>query len=197
MTRMNADVDVTELLEAASRGSAAAVDELFPVLYEELRSLARAQRRRWRGNETVNTTALVHEAYLKLVRQDGVSWSSQHHFFALSAKAMRHILADYARKQVAAKRGGAGLAIKTFVDEHADLAASNAEELVALDEAIDRLNALSERQARIVECRVFVGLSIEETSEALQTSPATVKRDWQLASAWLRRELGDAPGANT
>jgi len=189
---MPASGDITALLVAASDGDRAALDALFPVLYDELHRLAGAQRRRRQADYTVNTTALVHEAYLKLVRQEQVSWKNRGHFFALAAKAMRQILLDYARKRQAAKRGGD--ADRVSLDAAPEVAnpvpAESADELVALDEALKKLERISERQSRVVECRFFAGLPVEETAEALGISEATVKRDWRLASAWLRREIG-------
>lgn len=189
---MNTEKDIPTLLKAASHGDEDALDTLFPMLYAQLHKLAKSQRRRWRGNYTVNTTALVHEAYLKLAKQQPVSWKSQGHFFALSAKAMRHILSDYARSQVTAKRGGKlqRVNLDTDIPAHElNVSTQSAEEMVELDEALGRLEALSKRQANVVECRVFAGLSVQETAQALDISQATVKRDWQLAGAWLRREI--------
>lgn len=190
---MNTEQDITVLLKAASDGNEEALDAVFPALYAQLHKLAKVQRRRWHGNYTVNTTALVHEAYLKLVRQEQVNWKSQGHFFALAAKAMRHILTDYARKQVTAKRGGGAQKISIDTNMPAEaygVSGQSAEEMVALDEALGRLEDMSKRQAQVVECRVFAGLSVKETADALDISQATVKRDWQLAGAWLRREIG-------
>lgn len=183
--------DITTMLEAVRDGDRAAIDTLFPVLYDELRRLARAQRREWRGDYTLNTTALVHEAYLRLVRQDRVGWTERSHFFALAAKAMRHILTDYARRRRAAKRGGR--AEPVALDE-ADGAVNpvppeSATELLALEDALARLEAVNERQARVVECRFFAGLPVTETAAALGVSEATVKRDWRVARAILREAL--------
>ncbi|MGD2070790.1 MAG: sigma-70 family RNA polymerase sigma factor [Gemmatimonadota bacterium] len=183
--------DITTMLESVRDGDRAAIDALFPVLYDELRRLARAQRREWRGDYTLNTTALVHEAYLKLVRQDRVGWSERSHFFALAAKAMRHILTDYARRRQAAKRGGG--AERVELEEVAGavnpVPPESATELLALDDALARLEAANERQARVVECRFFAGLCVTETAAALGISEATVKRDWRVARAILRDAL--------
>jgi len=190
---MSIPEDITALLVAAQDGNRAALDQLFPILYEELHSLAQAQRRRGQAHYTVNTTALVHEAYLKLVRQEQISWNDRRHFFAMAAKVMRQVLVDYARKQQTAKRGGD---VEKESLEAASLDAINpvpvesADELVALDEALKKLERLSERQGQVVECRVFAGLPVKETADVLGISVATVKRDWRLASAWLRREIG-------
>ena len=189
---MSASGDITALLVAAQEGDRAALDVLFPILYDELHRLAGAQRRRRQADHTVNTTALVHEAYLKLVRQEDVSWKDRGHFFALAARAMRQILTDYARKRQTAKRGGDAhkVSLEDGLDAANPVPAESADELVALDEALKRLERISERQSQVVECRFFAGLPVEETAEALGISEATVKRDWRLASAWLRREIG-------
>ena len=190
---MSSPDQITALLVAAREGDRSALDALFPLVYDELHRLAKAQRRRWRGHYTVNTTALVHEAYLKLVRQEQVDWKERGHFFALAAKAMRQILSDYARKQQTAKRGGD--VDKVSLDDVAPVAANPvppdaADELIALDEALKKLERMNERQSRVVECRFFAGLPVRETAAVLDVSTATVKRDWRLASAWLRREIG-------
>jgi RNA polymerase sigma factor (TIGR02999 family) len=158
------------------------------VLYGELHRIAGIQRRRWGGNETINTTALVHEAYLKLVKPDVAAWNDRAHFFAVAAKAMRHILINYAERQVAAKRGGG--AVHVPLDEADLVAPEAAEDLLALDAALTALAAVHERSSRVVECRFFGGFDIGETANTLAISAATVSRDWAFASAWLRRELG-------
>ena len=212
---------LTLLLDAAARGDRSAFDRAFAVLYEELRSLAHAQRRRWQGNETLDTRVLVHEAYLKLVRPaegTGVDtaagdpmpddsprrWEGRRHFFALASQVMRHVLVNYAEQQRTAKRGGdvqrVGLdALETPAAATASAepsaafqvgpSAEEAEDVLSLHEALARLEIREPRQARIIECRFFGGLSIPETAEALEISPATVKREWQAASAWLYAEL--------
>jgi len=186
-----------ELLEAVESGDPGALDELFELVYEELHALARAQRARWEGDYTLNTTALVHEAYLKLFRSrstaadpgagSGPGWNDRSHFLAVAARAMRQILVNYARRGKAAKRGGGARPVT--LDESMLLTPEAAEEMLALDEALERLEALSPRQAKAVECRFFAGLTHEDTAEALGTSVATVKRDLNLANAWLFREL--------
>jgi RNA polymerase sigma factor (TIGR02999 family) len=182
-------IDLTAVIRAVREGDGNAADELFRRVYDELHRIASGQRRRWAGNETLNTTALVHEAYLKLVRQDGAAWSDRTHFFSVAATAMRHILINYAQRQVAGKRGG-GAAHLPLSD--ADLVSPEAaEDLLALDEALHALATVHARSCRVVECRFFGGLDIRETADALSVSPATVERDWAFASAWLRRELGD------
>lgn len=184
---MDEPVDVTLLLRAVREGDPRAVDELFGLVYRELKQIAGSQRSRWEGNETLNTTALVHEAYLKLVDQEAIDWKGRAHFFAAAAKAMRHILINYAKRQIAAKRGGGAQHVSLG---DADLVAPEAaEDLVALDETLNELAAVHERSSRVVECRFFGGFGIQETAEVLQVSPSTVERDWAFASAWLRRKL--------
>jgi RNA polymerase sigma factor (TIGR02999 family) len=182
--------DLTAVIKAVRRGDRHAADELFRRVYDELHRLASGQRRRWGGNETLNTTALVHEAYLKLVRQDGAALSDRAHFFAVAAKAMRHILINYAERQAAAKRGGGAVHLPL---SDADLVSPEAaEDLLALDNAMHALAAVHERSCRVVECRFFGGFNIQETADTLSVSTSTVERDWAFASAWLRRELGGA-----
>lgn len=184
---------VTGLLAACESGDRGALDELFSLVYEEMQSLARRQRRRWVGDHTLDTTALVHETYLKLVGRERLDVEGRAHFFALAAKAMRHILCDYARDQGARKRGG-GLERVTLgdapgVSEPAASSRAPSDALLALDEAMRRLERTRPRQSRVVECRFFGGLTVEETATALGISPRTVKRDWAVAQAWLHREM--------
>ncbi len=179
--------DITQLLQAIGDGDAGAGAQLMPVVYDELRQLAHRQLRRERTDHTLNTTALVHEAYLKLVQQDAAGWRNRGHFFGIAVQAMRRILVDYARRRIADKRGG-GLA-PVSLDEATIKVEERAVELIALDEALTRLAGFDERAAKLVECRFFGGLSIDETADALGVSPATVKRDWAAARAWLYREL--------
>ena len=186
---------VTRLLREARDGAPDAADALFAHVYDELVVLARRQRARWTGDDTLDTRALVHEAYLKLVDDaDRIGASGRAHFFALASRAMRHILSNYARDRRRLKRGGghAHVALddaptvaagaSALVDDHADA-------LVALDEALARLERVSPRQARVVECRFYGQMSVPETAAALDVSPATVKRDWAVAQAWLHREI--------
>ena len=179
--------EITERLRLAQQGDRTALDEVFNLVYDELHRLAQAQRRRWSGDDTLDTTALVHEAYLKLVDQKGASWNDSGHFLAVAARAMRHLLVNYAERRRTAKRGGD--AVTVSIDEFNPVSEEAADEVIALHEALDRLATVNERQVNIVEARFFTGLSIEETADALAVSPATVKRDWQLASAWLHREI--------
>jgi len=183
----------TALLAKARQGDESAVGGLFALVYEQLKRMARTQRR-IRNEETLNTTALVHEAFIKLGGQEGLGVRDRPHFLAVAATAMRQILIDHARGRRAAKRGG-GTATVSFEEIETALASepgfteTKAEALLALDKSLSRLAQHSERQSRVVECRFFAGLSIEETAQALEISPATVKRDWAMAQAWLYRDL--------
>lgn len=186
--------ELTRLLEALQRGDGAALDALFPLVYEELRAVAHAQRRRWQGDQTLDTTALVHEAYLKLVDQRRVSWESRAHFLAAAAKAMRHILTNYARDRRAQKRGGdqPKLSLEELGEQlpgAVEVSDDNPELLIALDAALRSLEQVNERQSRIVECRFFGGLTIEETAAALGISTASVSRGWALAQVRLFRDV--------
>ena len=180
------DASVTQLLHAAAEGEGAAVERLFALVYDELRRMARAVRY-GRAGQTLNTTVLVHEAYLKLTPFDGVAWKDRVHFFRVAARAMRQVLVNAAHRRVAQKRGGGQWAV-TF-DDALMAAPVPSEQLIALDEALRRLEALDARQAAIVEYRFFAGMTVEETAEALGVSAPTVKRDWRAARAWLAREL--------
>lgn len=179
---------VTRMLQDVSEGRRDAMDRLVPVVYEELRRIAQGHLRNERPGHTLGATALVHEAYLKLVDIQSVDWQNRAHFFAVAARQMRRVLIDHARTKGRSKRGGN--AVKISLDEAGEIPAGDSEALLTLDDALSRLEALNERQCRVVECRFFVGLSVEETAEALDTSPTTVKRDWAFARAWLNRELG-------
>ena len=188
---------VTRLLHALQRGDQAAFDQLFPLVYDKLHDLAHHQRRDWYGDYTLNTTALVHEAYLKLVDQTQVEPTSRAHFMGMAAKAMRHILIDYARRRNAKKRGGdrhkvSFEAVKQALGPEIAMSQERTETLLALDEALDLLAERHERQSRVVECRFFGGMTIAETASALGVSPVTVKRDWAMAQAWLYRHMQPA-----
>ena len=176
--------DVTMLLNAWSDGKQDALDELMPVVYQELRKLARSYLRAERPEHTLQPTALVNEAYLRLVDQKNVRWENRRHFFGIAAQLMRRILVDHARKRQSEKRGG-GEALIPFED--AKGVPVKAWDLVALDDALKDFATIDPRSAKIVELRQFGGLSIDETADVLEISPATVKRDWTLAKAWLRR----------
>ena len=184
--------DITRLLKAWGRGDEQALDQLMPLVYTQLRAQARRYMRDERSGLTMQTTALVHEVYLRLVRADDVDWQDRVHFFALSAQIMRRILVDAARKRAAAKRGGGALRAdhSSAIDlDQFPSADSDAASLCALDDALESLAQIDPRRAKVIELRFFGGLSVEETAEALEISPQTVMRDWRLARAWLAREL--------
>ena len=182
---------VTELLRAWSGGDPAALDQIVPLVYSELRRQAERYLQREAPGHTLQTTALVHEAYLKLVDQRSAQWESRSQFFGIAAQLMRRILVDHARGVHAAKRGGS--AIQVPLEEGTAAAQERDVDLLALDEALTRLARIDERQARVVELRYFTGLGIEETAEALGVSPATVSRDWTIARAWLHAQLAEPP----
>ncbi|MCA1615687.1 MAG: sigma-70 family RNA polymerase sigma factor [Acidobacteria bacterium] len=182
--------EMSRLLAAWSDGDREALDRLYPLVEHELHRLARGYMRRERPDHTLQTTALVNEAYLKLIDQREVRWQNRAHFFGIAAQIMRRILIDHARKHAYAKRGGG--AVHVPLDEAAVLTKARAAELVALDEALTALAALDERKGRVVELRYFGGLSVEEAAEVLGVSPDTVTRDWRRAKAFLRREMGGA-----
>ena len=182
---------ITLLLEAAKRGDIAATDALFSAVYTELRTLARSHRRRWRGNDTMNTTALIHEVFIKFAGQGASEFENRTHFFATASKAMRQVLVNYAQQQSAGKRGGD--ALRVTLDEATLASQVNADELLDLNRLLTRLETENPRRCRVVECRVFGGMTIEEVADALSISPATVKREWQIASAQLYRDLGLNP----
>ena len=178
---------VTQLLLDWSNGKQAALDELMPLVDRELHRLAHHYMRQERAGHTLQTTALVNEAYLRLIDQRQVHWKNRAHFFALSAQLMRRILVDHARKRKYAKRGGDAQQI-TF-DEAMIVSAKRGDDLVALDDALDRLAAIDVRKSKVIEMRFFGGLTAEETAEALGVSSLTVKRDWKMAKAWLYDSL--------
>ncbi len=182
------------MLADLSSGNKAAADQLLPVIYDDLREMAERLMREERSGHTLQPTALVHEAYLRLVDQTRVEWRDRTHFFAVAATAIRRILVDHARSHLAAKRGGRRERISLEAAGDAEAPTENVD-LPALDEAMARLADFDERKSRIVELRFFAGLSIEETGEVLGVSHATVERDWSLARAWLYRELRRAAGA--
>jgi RNA polymerase sigma factor (TIGR02999 family) len=179
--------EVTELLRRWSGGDVVARESLIPLVYDELRRLARYYLASQRSDHTLQSTAIVHEAYLRLAGRDNVHWENRSHFFAVAAQLMRRILVDHARKRNAAKRGGAQLTL--LVDKAVEPSSQRELDLVALDDALKALAELDERQSRIVELRFFGGLSIEDTSRLLEISPATVKREWSTARAWLYEEI--------
>jgi len=181
---------ISRLLRQHAAGEEAALEELMPLVYQQLRRLARSQLARNKRHETLNTTALVHEAYLKLQGGSAVDWQDRGHFYAICSRTMRRLIVDYARRRGAQKRGG-DKAHVTLEPHHAALA-NEAEAWLAVDRALDVLGSFNERLTRVVECRFFAGLSEEETAEALGVSRRTVQRDWLRARAWLRKELEDA-----
>jgi RNA polymerase sigma factor (TIGR02999 family) len=193
VTEPPASPTVTGLLRAVEQGDREALDALFRLVYEELSVLAHRQRRRWHGDLTLDTTALVNEVYLKVVDQERFPVESRAHFFGVAAKAMRHILCNYARDRSRQKRGGG--APHVILDPAHDVAAplslsdEQSETLAALDDALQSLARIADRQARVVECRFFSGMDVDDTAAALGISPRTVKRDWTFARAWLRREM--------
>ena len=182
--------EVTELLVDWSNGNPQALEQLMPLVYKELHRLAASYLRRERSGHTLQSTALVNEAFLKLVDQTRVQWKNRAHFFGVAAQMIRRILVDHARGHQAAKRGSN--APKLSLDEALGVPDPRDLDLLALDDALDRLGAIDPQQSRIVELRFFGGLSIEETAEAIGISPATVKRDWTMAKAWLYQNLHDA-----
>jgi RNA polymerase sigma factor (TIGR02999 family) len=183
----SAPKEITQLLIAWNRGDQSARDELAPLIYDELRRMARGYLRRERPSHTLQPTALVNEAFLRLIDRSHVNWQNRAHFFGAAARLMRQILISHAEARRAAKRGGDTRRIS--LDDVDHFAAAPEIDLIALDEALRRLERLDPQQGRIVEMRYFSGLTIEEIAEAIGVSPATVKRDWSMARAWLRREL--------
>jgi RNA polymerase sigma factor (TIGR02999 family) len=183
--------DVTQLLARWAGGDQAALDALMPIVYAELRRIADAYLRRERGDHTLQPTALVHEAWLRLVRQDGGQFDHRKQFYALAAQVMRRILVDHARAANAGKRGGGATSLT--LDESAAARFVPIVELLALDEALDQLAAASPRQARVIELRYFGGLSVEETAEVLRVSAPTVSRDQRAAEAWLAQAMSNPP----
>ena len=184
----NTSLDITQMLREWSDGNRDALDELLPLVYEELRRQASHYLRRERPDHTLQTTALIHEAYLRLIDQREVNWQSRAHFFAISAQAMRRILVDYARTKHREKRGGD--AFNLPLEEAAVMPVEEKSvDLIELDEALTRLAEIDEQEARIVELRYFSGLSTEETAAVLRVSTRTVERGWTMAKAWLLREL--------
>ncbi len=179
---------ITGLLVEWSNGSKSALDEMLPLIETELRRLAHRYMSRERPGHTLQTTALVNEAYLRLIDQNNVRWQNRAHFFAIAAQMMRRILVDYARRKMYAKRGGAG-AIHVSLDQAGLVSNEPSAEVSALDEALTRLESLDARQARVVELRFFGGLTITETAEAMEISVDMVKREWSTAKAWLYREI--------
>jgi len=178
---------VTDLLVHWSEGDQEALNKLIPLVYDELHKLASRYLRRERRDHTLQTTAVVHEAYLKLVNQRDANFENRLHFFAVAAQIMRRILVDYARRHHASKRGGD--LYKLSLDEALVTSEEKGADLLAIDEALDRLAAIDPRQSRVVELRIFAGLTLEETAQALNISPSTVRREWSMAKAWIHRQI--------
>lgn len=178
---------ITALLDAHTSGDPTALDELLPLVYDEMHRLAHQRIQRERSGHTLSPTALVHEAYLKLIQFDRINWQNRHHFYAIASQAMRNILVDYAVKRKAQKRGGNRK--RVTLHEGDARTEVNLSDVVAVHHALERLSSVDERQVQVVECRFFGGLTIQETADALDISPATVGRDWKMARAWLNREL--------
>ena len=189
---MSENPDVTLLLSALTRGDEGAASKLIPAVYDELRRLAGSYMRRERVDHTLQATALVHEAYLKLVEQRSVNWQSRAHFFGVAAQLMRRILIDHARGHSRQKRGGDEQ--KVSLDEALIFSKQQADELLAVDDSLNQLAKIDPRQAKVVEMRFFGGLSIDEAAEVLGISPKTVKRDWSVAKAWLYADLKERYG---
>jgi RNA polymerase sigma factor (TIGR02999 family) len=189
---MSEPQEVTLLLSALKRGDDAAVSKLMPLIYDELRRLAASYMRRERADHTLQATALVHEAYLKLVEQRSVDWQSRAHFFGVAAQLMRRILVDHARGHTRQKRGGEQQ--KVSLDEAFVFSERQADEIVAVDDSLNVLSKIDPRQARVVELRFFGGLSVEEAADVLGVSPKTVKREWSVAKAWLYADLKERHG---
>lgn len=182
--------DVTRLLVAWGEGEEAALERLYPLIYDELRRLARGRLRHERAQHTLETTALVHEAFLRLVGQEKGAWDSRGHFFAIAAKMMRRVLVDYARRRRGQKRGGD--LVHVALEDAPTVAVHSGEEVLRVHDALEDLAKVDERKATMVELRFFGGLSIEETAHCLGVSAGTVMRDWTLAKAWLKRHLQSA-----
>jgi RNA polymerase sigma factor (TIGR02999 family) len=179
--------DVTQLLQGWREGDSKALDALLPLVYKELRRLAHFQLRAERADHTLQSAALVHEAYLRLVGMNVPQWESRTHFFAIAAQLMRQILVDYARRHRADKRGGR--VCKLSLEDAMVAPRQTDVDVIALDDALQALARIDERQSRVVELRFFAGLSLEEISKAMEIGPATVQRDWTAARAWLHREM--------
>jgi RNA polymerase sigma factor (TIGR02999 family) len=181
----------TETLLAYAEGDRPAADALLPLVYDQLRALAGKYLRRERPGHTLQPTALVHEAYLRMVDISRIDWRGKTHFFALAARQMRRILVEHARARGAAKRGGNARAVT--LEDHFAIDPGHLDDLLSLDQALNRLAELDPRRARVAELKLFAGLSVEEMAAEIEVSPRTVKDDWRVARAWLTRELGDTP----
>ncbi len=184
---MQSSVKITELLIEWGNGNLEALDKLFPLVERELHRLAHHYMRRLRPGNTLQTTAIINEAYLRLVDQKDVNWQNRAHFYGIAAQMMRRVILNHIRDQQRIKRGGDG--IKVSLSEAEGISGEKSKELLDLDDALNRLSALDERKGRVVELRYFGGLTVEETAEVLKVAPITVMRDWNMAKAWLAKEL--------
>ncbi|MCL2641383.1 MAG: sigma-70 family RNA polymerase sigma factor [Phycisphaerales bacterium] len=185
----NSRGDVTRVLEQMKQGDERAMEKLLPLVYDEFRALAHHYLTQARADHTLQPTALVHEAYMKLVGQDGADWQSRHHFFSAAAQAMRHVLVDYARAHMCEKRGGGRVRVQ--LDEAVAFSPKKDEDVLALHEALEKLAGISPRQAKIVELRFFGGMTVEEVATTLNVSKRTIEGEWTFARTWLARELRD------
>ncbi|MGI8989080.1 MAG: sigma-70 family RNA polymerase sigma factor [Bryobacteraceae bacterium] len=185
--------DVTRLLVQLRAGNQGVADQLVPLIYAELRRIAGSQMARERSGHTLQATAVVHEAYMRLAGEQDIEWQNRAHFFAIAAKTMRRVLLDYARQRRAGKRGGEA-ARKVDLDAELLIGDDRIEDVVALDEVLARLSEMDPEQGRVVELRFFAGLNVDETAEVMGISPRTVKREWRLAKAWLQLELAARSG---
>jgi len=186
------DGNITQILKRYSQGEQDALETLLPAIYSELRRLAQSYMRKEAAGHTLQPTALVHEAYFRLIDQKEVQWQNRAHFFGIAAQLMRRILIDHARARKAEKRGGSHTEVSFDENFHGADSPEAPADLLAIDAALEKLTVLNQRQAKVVELRYFGGLSVEEIAVALDTSPATVKRDWVVAKAWLYRELSES-----
>jgi RNA polymerase sigma factor (TIGR02999 family) len=193
MRQTDSKQDVTQLLIDWKNGEQAALEKLIPLVYEELRKIARNYLRYKSKDQTLQTTVLVHEAYLKLIEQNRVDWQNRLHFFGIAAHIMRRVVIDYARRNSRLKRGGEVVKI-SLEEEKIDVSDERSPVLLSLDEALERLAALDPQKARLVELRYFGGLSIEETAQVLEVSTATVTRQWRAVKAWLHKEIASSAG---
>jgi RNA polymerase sigma factor (TIGR02999 family) len=187
LSMLQSPQNVTQLLIEGSKGNKEALDHLLPIVYDELRRQAARYLRREAPGHTLQTTALIHEAYIRLIDQRNVQWQNRAQFFGIAAQLMRRILVDHARTKKRAKRGGSNLRVS--LNDALAVTKDSELDLIALDQALERLAQIDPQQSRVVELRFFSGLSVEETAEVLDVSPATVKRDWSVAKAWLHREI--------
>ena len=188
--RVNEAREITQLIQAATAGDQRACNALFDSIFHELRSIARAHRRRWNGNETLNTNVLINEAYIKLAGGGLADFEDRSHFFATASKAMRQVLINYADRVATAKRGQG--AIRVTLSGNMPVTDNTLDDLLTINDLLEKLEKTKARHCRLFECRVFGGMTIEETASALDISPATVKRDWNILSAWVYRELEES-----